>query len=328
MLRWQIQQIKLELKYTWKISRNSSDLKFNSIISVSNGKYNGIGEAAPNIRYNETPEIIVSEFQRFLKSGAEKISEIHELTTLLESLRLPNALRFGIESAYIHFLCHADKTDIYTFLGIQKPLKVSTSFSLPIMDVSEIEKFYSENNLQRFARLKVKVNAENAFDLLAEMNRITKQPLMIDGNETWTNPDDLLNFMKSISPFNIALIEQPLPSKMIDEYIYLKPKSPYKIFADESICAHADFTELRKQFDGINMKLMKAGGYLNGIYLLNEAVKHNMHTMVGCMVETTLGISSAFFLCAGIEYVDLDGFLIIKDEPFKLLKEKDGMLMC
>jgi len=72
---------------------------------------------------------------------------------------------------------------------------------------------------------------------------------------------------------------------------------------------------------------MKAGGYLNGLRILNEAVKHGMHTMVGCMVETSLGISSAFHLCAGIEFADLDGFLIVKNEPFKLVKEHDGILM-
>ncbi|MFN5885479.1 MAG: dipeptide epimerase, partial [Bacteroidota bacterium] len=75
-----------------------------------------------------------------------------------------------------------------------------------------------------------------------------------------------------------------------------------------------------------NMKLMKAGGYLNGLYLLKEARRHGMKTMVGCMVETSLGISSAMQLCNNINIVDLDGFLIIKDEPFNLVKEEAGKL--
>ena len=326
MLNWQIEQLKLELKYTWKISRNASTYKLNSLITVGKGKWKGLGEVAPNIRYNETPEIIISEFERFKKSGPEKVHDIHELTTLLNQLKLPNALRFGIESAYIHLLCHADTTDIYTFLGIQKPQRVQTSFSLPIMNVSEISTFYLENNLQRFSKLKIKVNAETANDLLHEIDSITKQPLIVDGNETWKNPDEVLTFMQMLKPYNIAIIEQPMPSSMIDEYMYLKPKSPYFLIADESICADADFEKLKLQFHGINMKLMKAGGYLNGINILNEAVKHQMHTMIGCMVETSLGISSAFHLCAGIEYADLDGYLIVKDEPFGLVREENGEL--
>jgi L-alanine-DL-glutamate epimerase-like enolase superfamily enzyme len=74
------------------------------------------------------------------------------------------------------------------------------------------------------------------------------------------------------------------------------------------------------------MKLMKAGGYINGLRLLNEAVKHNMHTMVGCMIETSLGISSAMNVCAGVKFIDLDGFLIIKDEPFGIIEENKGQL--
>src|SRR5689334_11083524 len=112
MLKWQIEQIKLELKYTWKISRNASDYKLNSIITVGNGKWKGIGEVAPNIRYDETPEKIQTEFQRFV-NVSDNIHDVHDLEALLEELKLPNALRFGIESAYIHFLCHADQTDIY-----------------------------------------------------------------------------------------------------------------------------------------------------------------------------------------------------------------------
>ena len=326
MLNWQIEQIKLELKYTWKISRNATNFKLNSIITVGSGKYKGIGEVAPNIRYNETPEIIQSEFHRFINSQSQNIHDLHDLTSLLDELKLPNALRFGIESAYIHYLCHADRTDIYTFLGIQNPQKVGTSFSLPIMDVKDIEKFYLENKLQRFSKLKIKVNAETAGELLHELNRISKQPLIIDGNETWKNPDEVLTFMQALKPYNIAIVEQPMHASMVEEYVYLKPKSPYILVADESICADADFEKLKTQFHGVNMKLMKAGGYLNGLRILNEAVKHGMHTMVGCMVETSLGISSAFHLCAGIEFADLDGFLIVKDEPFGLVKEHDGVL--
>ncbi len=326
MLNWQIQQQQLELKYTWKISRNASDYKINSIINVTNGRWKGVGEAAPNIRYNETPEKMVSEFHRFVNAGADKVCDLHDLETLLNELKLPNALRFGIESAYIHYMCHAEQVDIYTFLGIQSPGPLHTSFSLPIMEVGAIEKFYNDNHLQRFARLKIKVNAETADELLHEVNRVTKQPLIIDGNEAWKDPDAVLAFMETLRPCNVALMEQPMPAGMEAEYKYLKPQSPYLLFGDESICDEMEVESIAQQFHGVNMKLMKAGGYLNGLRILNETVKHNLQTMIGCMVETTLGISSAIHLCAGVQFVDLDGFLIVKEEPFGLVKEEEGVL--
>lgn len=325
-LIWTIDQKRLNLSYAWKISRNTSNFKINSIVTVTKGKWKGIGEGAPNIRYDETPEKMALDFDRFIRAGAAHVQDLHELENVLNKVKVCNALRFAIESAYIHCLCHADQTDIYTFLGIQKPVSVATSYSLPIMEVREIKAFYDAHALHRFTRLKVKVNAENAYELIREINAITRQPLIVDGNEAWKDPDQVVKFMESLQPFSIALIEQPMPADQLEAYKILKPRSPYLLFADESICADADFDELKQGFHGINMKLMKAGGYLNGIRLLNEAVKHQLHTMVGCMVETTLGISSAFHLCAGVEFVDLDGFMIVQDEPFGLIRESEGHL--
>lgn len=326
MLTWTIDQKRLDLSYAWKISRNTSNFKINSIVTVTHGKWKGMGEGAPNIRYEETPEGMVLDFERFIRAGAAHIHDLHELENVLNKVNVCNALRFAIESAYIHCLCHADQTDIYTFLGIQKPVSVVTSYSLPIMEVGELKAFYESHGLNRFTRLKVKVNAENAFELIREIHSFTQQPLIVDGNEAWKDPDQVVKFMELLQPFSIALIEQPLPAALLDAYKVVKPRSPYLLFADESICADADFDALKQGFHGINMKLMKAGGYLNGIRLLNEAVKHHMHTMVGCMVETTLGISSAFHLCAGVEFVDLDGFMIVQDEPYGLIRESQGQL--
>ena len=84
--------------------------------------------------------------------------------------------------------------------------------------------------------------------------------------------------------------------------------------------------ELRLMFDGINVKLMKAGGYLNALRLLKEAKAAGMKTMIGCMVETTLAISSGLNLCSLADYADLDSFLVVKNEPYKLAKEENGIL--
>lgn len=326
MLNWSIDQMLLNLSYTWKISRNSSDTKMNSIVIVTNGRWKGMGEGAPNIRYNETPESMLADFERFVQAGAAHVNDLHDLEALLGQVKPCNAMRFAIESAYIHYLCHADQTDIYTMLGIQKPGPVATSFSLPIMEPGELQSFYERHHLRRFKRLKIKVNAENAVELIRHLSSFTEQPLIVDGNEAWNDPDAVIRSCEQLRPYPIAIIEQPLPSVMQESYAMLKPLIPYPMFADESICDDADFGVLQTHFHGINMKLMKAGGYLNGIRLLNEAVKHGMQTMVGCMIETTLGISSAYHLCAGVNFADLDGYMIIGDEPFGLIREEEGRL--
>lgn len=326
MLNWQLEPITLELKYTWKISRNSSNTKSNFIVHAHFGKWKGMGEVAPNIRYQETPETIAEGFDTFMKAGGNNVHDLHELESLLNSLLLPNALRFGIESAYIHMLCHAEKTSIFDFLDLPKILQIPTSFSLPIMDVKEMENFYQEHQLNRFSHIKIKVNADNMVDCIKAVATFCHKPLMIDANEAYSDPDRFLNDCKLLSNNQIEFMEQPFPSANSEAYLYAKKHALFSLMADESICADADFDLLSQQFDGINMKLMKAGGYINGIRLLTEAKKRGMKTMVGCMVETTLGISSAMYLCAGVDYVDLDGFLIVKNEPYKLLTENNGVL--
>jgi L-Ala-D/L-Glu epimerase len=326
MLHWKIDSIRLDLKYTWKLSRNATDYKINNIISVGDGRFLGKGEVAPNIRYQETPELMLTEFERFLQASPENITSIQELSEVLESLNLPNALRFGIESAYIHFHCALHNISVCEFLGVKHPLAVATSFSLPIMPIEEIGSFYKTYKLERFKRLKLKVNADSAHDLLKALSSVSNQALIVDANEAWRDPEELLMFLESLTHYPIDIIEQPMPAGFVSEYQHVKKYSPFPLFADESVCEDANFEELVTQFHGLNMKLMKAGGYLNGLRLLNEARKHQMQTMVGCMVETTLGISSAMNLCDGVNYVDLDGFMIIKGESFGMVREEEGIL--
>lgn len=326
MLNWSIKQIQLDLKYTWKISRNATDFKINSIITCNDLVNEGKGEAAPNIRYNETPEIILESFEKFITSGANSIKNANELSILLNEINAPNALRFGIEQAYIHYLCATRNENLYQFLKIERPLKVNTCYTLPIMSPDKIKVFYLENNLERFAYLKIKISVDGALDEVKALSSIYNKPILIDANEAWKDPDALINFVEKLKGLNIEFIEQPMHSSMVDEYKYLKPRISLPLMADESVCSQVDFNEIKKQFDGINMKLMKAGGYLNGLRLICEAKRNGLKTMVGCMVETTLGMSGAFALSGMCNYADLDGYMLINNEPFNLLYEKDGFV--
>jgi L-alanine-DL-glutamate epimerase-like enolase superfamily enzyme len=326
MLKWSANPIRLDLKYTWKLSRNATDYKINTIITVTDGQYTGKGEVAPNIRYQETPERVMQEFELFNAKHPAQIKDINDLTALLNELKPCNAFRFGIESAYIHYWCAKHQQTVSDYLGVQLPPPLATAFSLPIMKTTAIADFFSNYQLSKFDKIKIKVNAEQAHDLLNALTAVCNKPLIIDANEGWKDPEELIRFLETLKPYPIEMIEQPMPAAMDEAYTHVKKHSPFKLFADESVCAEANFEQLKLRFDGINMKLMKAGGYLNGLYLLKEARRHGMKTMVGCMVETSLGISSAMQLCNNINIVDLDGFLIIKDEPFNLVKEEAGKL--
>jgi L-alanine-DL-glutamate epimerase-like enolase superfamily enzyme len=327
MLNWKIEQLQLNLKYTWKISRNATNFKINSIITCSDKINEGKGETAPNIRYNETPELMVQVFGKFTAAGANNIKNANELSVILNEINTPSALRFGIEQAYIHYLCSKENITIYDFLKIEKSHKSNTCYTLPIMEPNEIVTFFNQNNLNRFAYLKIKTSVDGALDEVKTLSSIYNKPILIDANEAWKDADQLINFIDNLKGCNIAFIEQPMHSSMVAEYKYVKPRISLPLMADESFCAHVDFQELKLQFDAVNMKLMKAGGYLNGLRLIYEAKKNGFKTMVGCMVETTLGISGAYAFTSLTNFADLDGYMLIDKEPYGFLKEENGQVM-
>ncbi|MCS6823369.1 MAG: dipeptide epimerase [Cytophagaceae bacterium] len=314
------------MKYNWKISRNNSSEKRNYIVKYDDGINFGLAEAAPNIRYGETPELIEQQFNIFKKYYSEY--KHHGLNSILKELPLANALKFAIEAAYVHAQAKASKKKIHEYLGLRPPAEPNTSYSVPIMQPDNIAAFIKQHQLNRFAFLKIKIDAENANDILNEVSRRYRGYVRIDANEAWNDPDQVLKFMYAHKHKKIQFFEQPMPSEKIDEYIYLKKNSIFEIIADESITADSNIELLAKQFHGVNIKLMKCGGYYSAIKQIQTSINHGIKVMLGCMIETTLGIFSAYNLSYGINYIDLDGFFIIENEPFNIIFEKQGKLYC
>ncbi len=322
-LRFHIVFHRLDLKYTWAISRNATDFKVNGFVIISDGTYTGVGEAAPNVRYGESVEKFQKVFDSLELSGFHALLELAEY---LKKQNIPNALRFGIESAWLHYICAKENKSVSSFFGLPEPSMHVTSYTVPIMPINDLANYFSTYALGRFRLIKLKVNQDNMLDFVKEARKYTSARFIVDANEAYSNPDILLGDLKKLASQNIEFIEQPFPATYFEEYKYLKNKSPFSVFADESITDEADFDYLAESFHGINVKLMKAGGYLNAIRLLKEARKRGLKTMIGCMVETGLGISSGLHLASLAHYLDLDSFLFLKKDPYPLVVEKDGLL--
>jgi L-alanine-DL-glutamate epimerase-like enolase superfamily enzyme len=198
------------------------------------------------------------------------------------------------------------------------------------MEPGEVVEFLRQQQAARFQLLKVKVNQAGGLDLLKEVARALPQhALLVDGNEAWTDADGVLQFLEqaaAIPDLRMRFLEQPLPAAFADDYRYLRPRTGVPLLADESVTDAADFAAIAQQFHGVNVKLMKAGGFRRGIDLLRRTRAHGLTPMLGCMVETSLGIAAALHVSALADVHDLDGFLIVKDEPFGLVKETGGQL--
>jgi glutamate racemase len=327
MFSWSIKEIELPLKFNWNISRNSSDIKRNFIIQVSNGSLTGLGEVAFNVRYGESRDLILEKFEEFKLLAPQDFNGVENLVAFLETLDLPQSLKFGIESSFVHYVAILSGKNVAQLMGTNVVSSVKTSFSIPIMDVEKVEAFIKENNLNRFSVLKVKVNRENAHDFCKEILRLTNVPLRVDANESFESASETLKFLSGFSDLSkLEFLEQPLKSHLHDEALELKKHSPVFLMADESVTKEDIGSYYPERFHGINVKMMKAGGYMRAVKQLRQAKILGLKTMLGCMIETSLGISSALNISGGVDYFDLDGFLLIKNDPYQLISEENGKI--
>ncbi len=320
---WSFERRILNLKVNWKLSRNQTTVKENFLITLKSFHGVSVSEVAPNIRYGETVENISAEIEEF-KTLSSKTSNSEELLEKLDTIPFKHSLRFALESCLISDIAKSKNQTITEYLKLPAIKAVPTSFSMPIIPVNEIEDYLKP--ISRFKSLKIKVNAETGEEMLAEIRKHTNAFLRVDANEGWTDFDAFMKFQETLKGLNIDFIEQPFPSHLQDEYRALKKQTPYVIMADESIEDVGDFKSLSEQFHAINIKLMKTGSLIKARDLLLKAQAHNMKTMIGCMIETTVGISYGMLYSGMVDFVDLDGFLLVKDEPFHLVSEAEGIL--
>jgi L-alanine-DL-glutamate epimerase-like enolase superfamily enzyme len=331
MPTWTLTAHLLPLRFTWKISRNASVTKTNLVLRVAGHGHCGTGEAAPNVRYGETPELLQEQFVALQALGLGAVATLGGLDALLAAQPVAHALSFALESALVQWLAAQAGQPVWQWLGVPPPAAaVPTAFSLPIMDPGAVAEFLRKEDAARFQLLKIKVNQADGLNLLREVGRaVPGHALLVDGNEAWPDADSVLRFLEqavALPGVRLQLLEQPLPAALADDYRYLHPRSPVPLVADESVTDTADFAEIARQFHGVNVKLMKAGGFRRGIELLRRTRAHGLLPMLGCMVETSVGIAAALQISALADVHDLDGFLILTKEPFGLVNEQAGQL--
>ena len=307
------------MRVNWKLSRNETLFKENFIITLKEKGQEAQGEIAPNIRYQETPQKISSDFDELTQR-----LKTEKLDSILNSNNFCNSFNFAVDSALIHLRAKEKELKVYEFLSLTKPSPIQTSYTVPIMEEDELADYLKK--IERFNFIKIKVNKDNSISFCKAIAKLTNKALRIDANEGWDSLEDYLKFEAAISDLNVEFIEQPFPSDRVDLYKNLKAISKYLIIADESITNTVDFDEIESCFHGINVKLMKAGSYSQAISFLKEAKKRNLKTMLGCMIESSLGISCALNLYELVDYFDLDGSLLIKNDPYNLILEENGFI--
>ena len=327
MGKWSLSPLNLPLRVTWKIARNTTNAKTNFLISYQQGSTTGYGETAFNVRYGESVKSIKESFQLFSKEIAlREFDNFKEFSRFLDSINLPNSLRFGIECSWLDWFSSYVGKSQSDILKLNSPKKIDTSFSIPIIESKEVVEFINKFNLRRFSSLKLKVSGAENIDLVQAVLKHTTVKIRIDGNEGFQSVNELTTFLDQLPHERIEFIEQPLPSNKNHEQAKLKGRYSFPFVADESLTNQNVEPDLAQAFDAVNIKLMKSGSILRALDQKKQALDLGMQLMLGCMVETSMAIRYGILLGEDISWFDLDGHLLLDKDPFNLIQETNGRL--
>ena len=318
---------RLELRHAWTIARNTSTFKEYAFIQLVKDGVAGIGEAAHNVRYGESLESSVATMEKAIpileKCDPWKYVDIQAAVQgLCEG---QTAAKAGIDIALMDWLAKWLGIPLYQFFGLDPRKAPQTTFSIGIDTMEMVKQKVQE--AEPYPLLKIKMGKDNDEEVLTAVRSVTNKTLRVDANEGWKDKELALAKVEWLAKNGVDLVEQPMPAHMLEETAWVKERATIPIIADESVKTSQDIPDLAQAFDGINIKVDKAGGLQESLRMIWMARSLGMKIMLGCMVSSSLSITAASHLSPLTDYPDLDGHLLLAQDPFRGVQVKDGWLI-
>lgn len=327
MGQWSYKTIELPLKYKWTIARGSSIQRKNIIVSFKSDNLVGQGEIAFITGGEFSHDMAVKELDYFISVAPKALNGLEDMMKNVHQTELHSSVKSALEVAYLNYLSQVMEGSLERILAVDSTNKYPTSYSLPILSQDEYEEFIKSHNLDRFEKLKIKVSGVGSAGLVNKVASLFKGKLWLDGNEAFESCSELEQFC-SLIPFDrVEIFEQPFSTCNLLDQKRAKEKLRNTLwFADESLQNGPVTYELKEFFDGVNIKLMKSGGLFSALRQAREARSYQMKIMLGCMLETSLGIHAISSLATEADFYDLDSFLFLEKDPFNLIDEEFGLI--
>jgi L-alanine-DL-glutamate epimerase-like enolase superfamily enzyme len=311
MLSLETHRQDLSLRHTFRLARGASDERHNLMIALHHDGLVGLGEAAPIERYGQDWRSAAQAVEAMVEQ-LDNPRLFHDAAQQTAVAGQP-AAEAAIDMALRDLAGKRLHAPLYELLGVDPKATPPTSFTIG-MDTPEVIATKVEE-ASDYEILKIKMGSDDDRKILEAVRDVTDRPLRVDANEGWTL-DGAVERLEWLEAMGVELVEQPLPEGELDAMRELKRLSPLPLFADESIHRAADIPLLSEGFDGINIKLMKCGGIGEALRMIATARAHGMQIMLGCMVESSLAITAAAHLSPLVDFADLDGNLLVSNDPF------------
>ncbi len=323
-MQLQIHPVQLQLREAFTISHGSRTVQPSMIVALSQGGHTGYGEATATSYYGLTLEQMVEKVEA-LRSLIEKI----ELSTPeVFWHRLQPILK---DDPFIHCALDEAAHDLYGRLQ-GKPLYQLWGLSpqnLPLTNytigIGTIEEMVAKIKRYPWPVYKIKLGTDHDLEIIEHLRQATDAIFRVDANTAWT-AEQTVKLAPKFKALGVAFLEQPLPAEDWEGMKYVYKHSALPIIADESCQREEDVARCHGHFHGVNIKLMKCGGITPARRMIEQARKLNLQVMIGCMTESSVGISAIGQLLPLLDYVDMDGALLLSNDPAEGVNIENGQV--
>ncbi len=321
-MKLKLRTFTLQLEHPFTISRGTRTEIPSIIVELQDGEFSGYGEATANPYYGTTVE-------QFEKELLDKISIIEN-----SSYKTPEEywnylfphfnenlfLLCALDEAYNDLFTKRKGIKLYEYWGLDISSLPQTNYTIGI---DSIENMISKMEEKPFPIYKIKLGTKNDLSIVRELRKHSNSVFRIDANCGWTANETIKNSIE-LKKMRVEFIEQPLEAENWKGALKVFNNSHLPIIADESCIVENDIEVCHNHFHGVNIKLMKCGGITPAKRMIDKARSLGLKTMVGCMTESSVGISAIAHLTPLLDYVDMDGALLLKTDIAKGVSIDDG----
>ena len=321
-----VRTVDVHLEVPFQISRAVRTEKRVVIVELEEDGRISRGEASPDPFFKETSESLEADVRSAIGLVPDDPSDIATLKLRLDE-RFPHG---GAAACALDILAHdraaqAAGVPLRSFLGLADQEAPPTSFTIGIAEPRVMAERAAAAAAKGFAVLKVKLgHGEDDALILRLIRERFAGTIRVDPNAAWT-PAEAPGRIERIAPFDIEFVEQPTPTDDIDGLRYVRERSALPVVADEAAVRLPDVERLARACHGINVKLQKCGGIAEARAMIARAHDLGLKVMLGCRAaETSVAIAAAANLAPSVEWADLDGNLLIVDDPFRAVRVVNG----
>ncbi len=315
--------VTLRLAETFTIARDATDTADVVRVELRAGGERGFGEGAPIERYGESGESALAFVEESRDLLGQDPFALEEIGGRLRERPGEQAAKSALDAA-LHDLCgKLAGQPVWRLLGLPRT-GPPTSWTIWLGDPDDMAR-RARRAAGRFRRLKLKLGGRDGLDVarVEAVRGETDRPLQVDVNEYWT-PDEALEALPRLAELGVEYCEQPLPAGDPGGP-QVKQVSPIPIYVDEDCHSLADVAACAERAHGINIKLAKSGGIREAVRMAHAARALGLGVMLGCMLESGLGIAAGCQLASLCDHVDLDGNLLLADDPWPGVELVDGV---